>query len=242
MAELVSADAIMPLVQGMQGDWKVPGVALGVIQDGQILVRAGFGQRDTERHLPVTPQTVFAIGSASKAFTTMALGLLADENQLDWDRPVREYLPTFRLYDAFAGERMTPRDLVTHRSGLPRHDLMWYNSPLSREEIFLRLRYLEPNKDLRSLFQYSNLMFMTAGYLVGELSGGTWESFVERRILEPLGMQATNFSVGVSQQGKTSRCLTRRKRARSGPPPSATSTALAPPDPSTPPSTICLPG
>jgi CubicO group peptidase (beta-lactamase class C family) len=202
MAELVSADAIVALVQGMQGDWKVPGVALGVIQDGQVLLRAGFGQRDTSHPLPVTPQTVFAIGSASKAFTTMALGMLADENRLDWDHPVREYLPTFRLYDAFASERMTPRDLVTHRSGLPRHDLMWYNSPFSREELFLRLRYLEPNKDLRTLFQYSNLMFMTAGYLVGELSGGTWETFVERRILEPLGMRATNFSVEVTQQGE----------------------------------------
>lgn len=202
MVDVVSAEAIVALAEAMRADWNVPGVALAVIQDGQVLVRAGLGQRDTERHLPVTTQTVFAIGSATKAFTAMALGLLADENRLDWDRPVREYLPTFRLYDAFASERMTARDLVTHRSGLPRHDLLWYNSPLSRKELFLRLRYLEPNKDFRTLFQYSNLMFMTAGYLVGELSDGEWETFVQQRILEPLGMRATNFSVRVTQQGE----------------------------------------
>jgi CubicO group peptidase (beta-lactamase class C family) len=104
------------------------------------------------------------------------------------------------LQDLFATERMTPRDLITHRSGLPRHDLMWYNSPFGRQEIFDRLRYLEPNKDFRTFFQYQNLMYLTAGYLIGKLSDSSWEAFVRERIFEPLEMTNSNFSVEESQQ------------------------------------------
>ncbi len=128
------------------------------------------------------------------------MGILVDEGKLEWDRPLRDYLPTFKLYDHLASERMTPRDLITHRSGLPRHDLMWYNSAFTRQEIFDRLQYLTPSKDFRTYFQYQNLMYMTAGYLVGELAGSSWEKFVQERILGPLGMTASNFSVRESQQ------------------------------------------
>ena len=137
-------------VAAIQKDWKVPGVAVAVVKDGQVIHAKGYGYRDLEKKLPVTTQTVFAIGSITKSFTVTALGMLADEGKLDWDRPVREYLPEFRLYDAAASERMTPRDLVTHRSGLPRHDALWYNSGFSRREMVERLRYLEPSKDFRS--------------------------------------------------------------------------------------------
>src|SRR5262249_36895642 len=126
-------------------------------------------------------------------------GVLVDLGKLDWDKPVREYLPEFRLMDMFAAERMTPRDLVTHRSGLPRHDLMWYDSPLTREQIFQRLRYLDPSKDFRTTFQYQNLMFMTAGYLAGHLAGSTWEEHVRKTIFAPLEMTSSNFSVNDSQ-------------------------------------------
>ena len=148
----------------------------------------------------MTPDTIFAIGSASKAFTTMSMGILVDDGRLAWDSPVRDYLPTFRLWDPFATERMTPRDLVTHRSGLPRHDLMWYNNPLSRQELFDRLRYLEPNKDFRTYFQYQNLMYMTAGYLVGQLAGSSWEQVVAERIFGPLEMGDSSFSVEEMQR------------------------------------------
>src|SRR6185369_12709540 len=92
--------------------------------------------------------------------------------------------------------RVTPRDLVTHRTGLPRHDATWYRSGLTREEMYERLRYLEPNRDLRREFQYNNLMFMTAGYLAGKLSGSTWEEAVTKRVFEPLGMKNSNFDFG----------------------------------------------
>jgi len=181
-------------------DWKMPGAAVAVLQDGKIVLSKGYGFRDIKKELPVTPQTLFAIGSITKSFTVLSLGTLVDEGKLDWDKPVREYLPSFRLFDPVATERTTPRDLVTHRSGLPRHDLMWYNSTFTRKEMVERLRYLEPSQDFRSTYQYNNLMFMTAGYLAGQLSGLSWEELVRQRILVPLGMKNTNFSVADSKR------------------------------------------
>jgi CubicO group peptidase (beta-lactamase class C family) len=113
---------------------------------------------------------------------------------------VRDYVPEFRMYDPVATERMTSRDLVTHRSGLPRHDLIWYGTTYTRQELFSRLRYLEPSKDFRAVYQYQNLMFMAAGVVVEHVSGCTWEEFVRQRILQPLGMRNSNFSVTVSQK------------------------------------------
>src|SRR5262249_49948311 len=121
-------------------------------------------------------------------------GTLVDQGRLEWDKPVREYLPGFRMYDPVATEQLTPRDLVTHRSGLPRHDLLWYSTSLRRDQLVARLRYLEPSKPIRSTFQYNNLMFVTAGYLAGQVAGTSWEELVQRQILAPLGMNTTRFS------------------------------------------------
>ena len=181
-------------------DWKCDGFAIAIVQDGKVILSKGYGLRDVKKNLPVTEKTLFAIGSATKSFTVTSLGVLVDQGKLDWDKPVRDYLPDFKMWDPFATERMTPRDLVTHRSGLPRHDLMWYSSPFSRQELFDRLRYLEPNKDFRTTFQYQNLMFMTAGYLAGHVAGTTWEQLVHQVIFEPLGMTNSNFSITESQK------------------------------------------
>ena len=180
-------------------DWKVPGLAIAVVKDGAVVMAEGFGRRDVARGLAVTPRTLFAIASCTKAFTTMGMAMLADDGRLDWDTPVKTYLPTFAMHDPFATERMTPRDLVTHRSGLPGHDLMWYRTAYTRREIVDRLRYLEPTRDFRSVWQYQNLMYMTAGYLVGHLAGHSWEDFTRARILQPLGMSGSNLSVTESQ-------------------------------------------
>src|SRR5215472_468458 len=167
-AELAS---FTDFVQKVMRDWRVPGLAVAVARGDEIVLLQGYRQRDTTRQLDVTARTLFAIGSATKAFTTMALGMLAEEGKLDWDTPVRTYLPTFRLHDPFATERMTPRDLVSHRSGLPRHDRMWYGAAFTRQDIVDRLRYLEPNRDFRTAWQYQNLMYLTAGYLVEAITG-----------------------------------------------------------------------
>ncbi|MFQ6070801.1 MAG: serine hydrolase [Candidatus Aminicenantales bacterium] len=187
-------------ITDVMNEWKVPGLAISIVRDNEVIYSRGFGFRDIKKGLKVTPNTLFAIGSCTKAFTALAMGILVDEGKLDWDKPVRNYLPEFRLKDPFASERMTPRDLVCHRSGLPRHDLVWYNSPASREELVKRLAYLEPSKDFRTTFQYQNLMFMTAGYLVSRVAGKKWEDFVRERIFSPLGMKESNFSVEDSKK------------------------------------------
>jgi len=193
-------DAFDSFVDGALKTWDVPGLAVAIIKDGEVVLAKGYGLRDVKRNLPVTPDTLFAIGSATKAFTVMSLGVLVDDGKLDWDTPVHAYLPAFALQDQCASAGMTPRDLVTHRSGLPRHDLVWYNATLTRAELFERLRYLEPNADFRAKWQYQNLMFLTAGYLAGEVAGQSWEDIVRSRIFGPLGMKASNFSVLESQK------------------------------------------
>jgi CubicO group peptidase (beta-lactamase class C family) len=187
-------------ITAIMAEWRVPGLAIGVVRDGQAVLLAGYGYRDLDNALPVTPRTLFAIGSVTKSFTVTVLEMLADAGKLDWEKPVRSYLPDFQLEDEVASQRLTPRDLVTHRSGLPRHDLLWYGSPLSRRELYERLRYLKPSWDIRSTFQYQNLMFMTAGYLAGQLAGSSWEDLVRARVFEPLGMARSNFSVSEMQR------------------------------------------
>jgi CubicO group peptidase (beta-lactamase class C family) len=180
--------------------WHVPGVAVAVIKNGEVILCEGFGLRNVAKNLPVTSDTVFPIASCTKAFTAMCVGLLVDEGKLNWDKPVRDYMPDFKLKDTFATEHMTPRDLLTHRSGLPRHDLMWYASNFSRSEVFDRLQYLEPNRDFRYTFQYSNIMYMVAGLLVGKIAGTSWERFVQTRIFDWLGMDYSTLSTVVTQQ------------------------------------------
>jgi CubicO group peptidase (beta-lactamase class C family) len=185
-------------MQRVMNDWKVPGAAVAIVKDGKVILSKGYGLRDAKNNLPVTEKTLFPIASISKSFTVATLGTLATEGKLDWDKPVRDYLPDFRMQTDELTAHVTPRDLVTHRTGLPRHDATWYRSGLTREEMYARLRYLEPNRDLRQEFQYNNLMFMTAGYLAGKLAGSTWEDAVTARIFKPLGMSASGFDFGSS--------------------------------------------
>jgi len=182
---------------------KVPGAAIAIVKDKEIIFSKGFGFRDVDDKLPMTADTLMAIGSSTKAFTAFTLGTLVDQGQVEWDKPVRNYIPWFRLYDAQAGERLTPRDLVTHRSGLPRHDLVWYNNrTATREDLVRRLAYLPPTADLREKWQYNNMMFLTAGYLVETLTGKSWEDSVRTLVFDPLGMSRSNFSVAESQKDK----------------------------------------
>jgi CubicO group peptidase (beta-lactamase class C family) len=182
-------------------DWQVPGLAIAIVCDEEVVFTRGFGMRDIESELPVTTKTLFAIGSCTKAFTTFIMGILFDEGKIDWDSPVTEYIPEFRLYDPIATDLITSRDLVTHRSGLPRHDFTWYNnSKDTREDVVRHLRYLQPSAELREKYQYNNLMFLTAGYLVERVTDQTWEETVRESIFEPLGMNNSNFSVFESQK------------------------------------------
>jgi CubicO group peptidase (beta-lactamase class C family) len=189
------SDDFAPLVRRLMARDRIPGLAVGVVERGRVLFVRGFGWRDVEKRLPVTPDTLFSLGSCSKAFTATAIALLADAGRIALDTPVRTYLPDFSLEDPVASATLTPRDILTHRSGLPRHDLFWYEAPFSRDELYQRLRFLEPSGPSRTQWRYNSLMFVVAGRIVEKLSGETWESFVESRILLPLGMRRTLLSV-----------------------------------------------
>ena len=195
-----SLDGFDSVIERAIKDFKVPGLAIAVVKDGEVIYAKGFGLRDIEKDLPVTPRTLFAIGSCTKAFTTFVMGTLVEEGKLEWDTPVRTYLPGFRMSDPIATESITPRDLVTHRSGLPGHNMVWLNSRLTGKDLVPRLVYFEATAPLRSKYQYNNLMFMVAGYLIETIDGRPWEEAVRARIFQPLGMGSSNFSVRDSQK------------------------------------------
>ena len=176
-------------------DFGCAGAAVAVIKDGEVILSQGYGYRDIKTKEPVDSDTLFAIGSTSKAFTSFDLGILADQGKLDWDKPVKDYMPAFALKDSYASQHITTRDMLCHRSGLPAHTLMWYNSQLSRKDLLHRLRYLDANLEFRYEFQYANMMYLAAGCLVEELSGETWEEFTKKNVFIPLGMTRSNFSV-----------------------------------------------
>jgi CubicO group peptidase (beta-lactamase class C family) len=181
-------------------DFDLPGLAAAIVKDGEIVYMKGFGVRSVENGLPVTPDTLFAIGSTTKAFTAAMVGSLVDEGKLDWDTPLKEYIPWFKMVDPLATEMVAVRDMLCHRTGLPRHEVMWYRSPLSRKELVERLRYLEPSAGFRARLQYQNLVFCTAGYLAEVVTGLNYSDLVRERIFKPLGMKRSNFSVLDSQE------------------------------------------
>jgi CubicO group peptidase (beta-lactamase class C family) len=175
--------------------WNVPGIAITVVKDGKVILKRGYGLRDVEKKLPMTENTVQPIASVTKSFTVASLATLVREGKLSWDKPVREYLPDFKMYNDYTTMNVTPRDLVTHRTGLPRHDSSWYNATASREELYKRIQYLEPSAQLRATWQYNNFMYMTAGYMGGKVAGSGWETLVRDNIFTPLGMSNSSFTI-----------------------------------------------
>jgi CubicO group peptidase (beta-lactamase class C family) len=175
--------------------WDVPGVSIAIVKNDKIVFAKGFGVRKLGESAPVDEKTLFAIGSASKAFTAASIGMLMDEGKLKWDDPAAKYLPGFQLFDPYATREMTVRDLLCHRSGLERGDLLWYGSDMSRDEIIRRVRYLKPTWSFRGMFGYQNIMFLAAGQIVPSVSGKGWDDFVRERIFVPLGMTSSNTSI-----------------------------------------------
>lgn len=179
------------LVAEAMAEWQVPGLAVAVVRDGAVAVRKAYGQRDVEAGLPVTLDTQFLICSITKTFTATGLALLVDEGRLDWARPVRDYVPEFRLHDDIATDRVTVRDLLCHHSGLPRHDWIWLPGDLTRADMLAVMRYLQPSRDLRSVHQYSNLGFLVAGIVTERVSGMRWEDFIRARLADKLRMDVS---------------------------------------------------
>lgn len=180
-------------------DWGVPGAAVAIVRDDQVLLAEGYGVKELGKSAPVTANTLFAVGSTTKAFTTAAMAMLVDEGKMHWDDPVRKYVEFFHLSDPLADENVTLRDLICHRTGLSRNDMLWYNSPWTSEEIIRKIAFLKATKPFRSAWQYNNLMFLTAGFAVAQASGTTWEDFVRKRIFEPLGMISTDAGAAIAE-------------------------------------------
>jgi len=176
-------------------DWEVPGLAIAIVKDDKVLLARGYGVRKVGEPTPVDEKTLFAIGSSSKAFTAAAIAMLVDQNKVKWDDQATKHLPGFQLFDPYATRELTLRDLLCHRSGLERGDLMWYGSAFSRDDILQRVRHLKPSWSLRSRFGYQNIMYLAAGQAVASVSGKSWDDFVRERIFKPLGMASSNTTI-----------------------------------------------
>ena len=209
--------------------WEVPGCAAAAVRDGQVVLAAGWGQRDLDTKLPVTADTLFAIGSTTKAFTAATVGALVDDGLLEWERPLRDYVPEIQLHDPVVSDRLTVADLLSHRSGLPRHEMVWLGHPSqTRPEVIRRLRFLPLSKDLRQAFQYCNLGYLAAGYAVEVLSGRPWEDYLRDRLLTPLGMGRSNLSVDEMSADPDHATAYERRQGVVVPVPQRPITALAP--------------
>ena len=174
-------------------DWHVPGLAIAVVRNDSLVFAKGYGVIETGKAAPVTEHTRFAIGSTTKAITTVALAMLVDEGKLRWDDRVIDYIPDFRLYDPYATRELTIRDMLTHRSGLPGTDILWAipENQYTQQEMIRRLRFIQPVSSFRSQWEYQNVVYAMSGYIVERVSGMPWATFVQNRIFAPLGMTET---------------------------------------------------
>jgi CubicO group peptidase (beta-lactamase class C family) len=181
-------------------DWNVPGLGVGIVVGGKLVLTQGYGYRDYLKKLPFTPSTLCPIASNTKLFTALAAGLLVEEGKLTWDKPVRDSVPAIRFYNDQLDNTVTLRDMLSHRTGITRHDMIWYKSDFTRKELFERIKYMEPQQPLRQTFLYNNMMYTSVGYLIELQSGKTWEEFVRERIFKPLEMKSTVFSIAEMQK------------------------------------------
>jgi CubicO group peptidase (beta-lactamase class C family) len=197
-ARLKGFDAYMAQVMK---DWDAPGIGVGVVVKDKLVFAKGYGYRDYGQKLPYTTSTTQPIASNTKLFTAVAVGMLEEEGKLRWDEPVKRFVPTIRFYNDELDRSVTIRDMLSHRTGVTRHDFIWYKSTFTRKELWDRLRYLEPAAPIRTQFLYNNLMFTAAGQVIEELSGQTWEQFVQHRIFDPLGLTRSTLTIEDNLKG-----------------------------------------
>lgn len=182
-------------IQQVLKDWNTPGMGVGIVVNDKLVFAKGYGYRDYDKKLPFTPETLFQIASNSKLFTAVAAGMLVEEGKLTWDKPIRRSVPTIEFYNNQLNDDVTLRDMLSHRTGVTRHDLIWFKSPFTREELFEKLKYLEPQEPMRQSFLYNNLMFSAVGHIIELKSGKSWEDFVRERELLPLDMNTTTYTI-----------------------------------------------
>ncbi|RYZ00808.1 MAG: serine hydrolase [Chitinophagaceae bacterium] len=194
------------VAQGLK-DWDLPGLAVVIVKDGRVVLQKGFGVRNVETRQPVDAQTLFMIASNTKLFTGTALALLEQRGKMRLDDPVTKYFPDFRLYDATTSQLVTFRDLLSHRIGTKtfQGDFTFWNSKLTSEEVMRRMRLLKPSGQFRQDYGYCNSCFLTAGAVLGPVTGRSWEDFVRDSIVRPIGMNSTMMlSTGIEKQPNVS--------------------------------------
>jgi CubicO group peptidase (beta-lactamase class C family) len=175
----------------------VPGLSIAIVKDGKLILAKGYGVRKLGEPALVDENTLFGIGSNTKAFTSASLATLVDAGKISWDDPVYQRLPGFVMYDSYVSHEMTIRDLLTHRSGMGLGEgdlLFWPHTTYTRDDIIYRLRFMKPQSSFRSKYAYDNLLYMTAAQIVPAVTGESWEEYVREKILLPLGMKTTNFT------------------------------------------------
>jgi CubicO group peptidase (beta-lactamase class C family) len=176
-------------------EWNCPGAGVGIVYKNKMMFVKGYGYKDFDKKAPVTANTLFQIASNTKLFTAIAAGILVDEGKLEWDKPIKKFVPTIQFYNDELNNSVSLRDMLSHRTGVSRHDMIWYKSDLSRKDLFDNLKYMEPSQPVRTGFLYNNMMYASVGYSIELLTQKTWETFVKDKLFVPLSMISTNFSI-----------------------------------------------
>lgn len=192
-----------PALEGIDKELKAvmeathaPGFAVAVVKGKELIYAQGFGYRDVENKIPVDPQTLFAIGSSTKAFTSGILGQLRHEDKLSFDDSPIKYVPELRFYNDDLNNHVIIEDLMSHRTGIPRHDYSWYLFPtFSKDSLIARIQYQEPFTGIRETWYYNNFMFLVQGVIAERITGKSWEDNIRERFFEPLGMTRSNVSI-----------------------------------------------
>ena len=191
-APAAAAPDLAPVVEATRATFDVPGIAVAIVKDGELVYAEGFGVRDIRRPEPVDADTRFAIASQTKAFTAAALSILADEGKLSLDDRVVDHLPGFRMADPYVTREMRLRDLLTHRSGLAlgAGDLLfWPTTTYSTDEVVARLAQVPLDGGFRAQYAYDNILYAVAQKVIEQVSGQAYRDFVRERIFVPVGMQ-----------------------------------------------------
>jgi CubicO group peptidase (beta-lactamase class C family) len=181
-------------IDSFMKEWNIPGLALGIVYKDQLIYAKGYGYRDLKNKLPVDAKTLFPIASNTKLFTSTAACMLAVEGKLDLDKPVRNYMPLLNFSNDELNAKVTLRDMLSHRTGLPRYDGIWVASPFTRKETVNKVVYMKPVLGFREGYIYNNMMYAASGAVMEAVSGISWEEYTKKKIFQPLQMNASCFT------------------------------------------------